>query len=149
MTKLKIVRLSPDATIPQYQSEGAAAVDLHAVTGLNLKAGERALVRTGLAMEIPKGSVGLICSRSGMALNQGVVVLNAPGVIDSDYRGEIGVVLANFSDVDYFVQAGSRVAQMMFTSFDQARFKVVETEELSETKRGVGGFGSTGVAQPA
>jgi dUTP pyrophosphatase len=134
----------PQANIPFAATRGAAAVDLCTDHDETIAPGEWKLIKTGLKMAIPDGHVGLICSRSGLSLKKGLIVLNAPGVIDSDYRGEIGVILANFGKEDQVVQAGERVAQIMFQPFVLPEF--VEVDELPSTERGEGGFGSTGIA---
>jgi dUTP pyrophosphatase len=137
-------RANPQANVPTVATHGAAGVDLLADHDAVIPAGSWALIKTGLKMAIPYGFAGLICSRSGLALKTGLIVLNAPGVIDSDYRGEIGVILANFGNQDYPLRAGDRIAQMVFQRIEQPEFVVVD--DLDETARGEGGFGSTGVA---
>lgn len=132
----------PSLPLPIYQTLGAAAVDLTADEALILAPGEHGLVRTGFAIEIPTGMVGLVCPRSGLALKHGVTVLNAPGVIDCDYRGEVGVILINLSDTEFLVHRGSRIAQLLITPC--LTLPVKEVDELSETFRGEDGFGSTG-----
>lgn len=130
--------------VPTMETSGAAALDLRALERTSVAIGSHALIKTGLKMAIPKGFVGMICSRSGLALKNGVFVLNAPGVIDSDYRGEIGVVLANFGTERFFIEPGDRIAQMMFVPYVEPEFVI--SSELDETDRGQGGFGSTGVS---
>lgn len=131
--------------LPAYQSEEAAGVDLPAAvdTDLTLKPGERALVPTGLAMAMPKGYEAQVRPRSGLSIKHGISVVNAPGTIDSDYRGEVRVPLINLGQEDFVVERGMRIAQMVFTPVVQATF--IEVAELDETDRGTGGFGSTGV----
>ncbi len=116
-----------------------AAVDHDVV----LEAGKWKLVPTGIAVAIPEGYEGQVRPRSGLALKNGIGMLNAPGTIDADYRGEIGVILFNFSDIPFTIRRGDRIAQMVFGRVMQATFEKVN--ELSETKRGAGGFGHTGV----
>ena len=139
----------PSLGLPQYDTAGAAGADLRANfqaetrhSGLILEAGARILAPTGLRFEIPSGFEVQIRPRSGLALKHGITVPNAPGTIDSDYRGPLGVILLNSSEQAFHIQHGDRIAQMVVAPVVQARFAVKET--LSETKRGVGGFGSTG-----
>lgn len=131
--------------LPAYETTGAAGADLRAnLPGgpLVLTAGARALVPTGLHMEIPDGFEVQIRPRSGLALKHGITLPNSPGTIDSDYRGEVGVILANTGDEDFTVRHGMRIAQMVVAPVLQARFTVVD--DLSVSARGAGGFGSTG-----
>jgi dUTP pyrophosphatase len=141
--KIKRVPGNDDVPFPKYQTPGSAAVDLHAAVKENivLKPGERKLIPTGLATELPSGYVGEITPRSGLALKHGISIVNAPGILDSDYRGEIGVILINLGDSDFVVKRNDRIAQMSIKKVECAEF--VESE-LSETSRGPGGFGSTG-----
>lgn len=134
-----------DLPLPAYETEGAAGLDLRAaiVEGLSLAPGERALVPTGLAMQLPAGFEGQIRPRSGLALRYGVTVLNAPGTVDSDYRGEVSVVLINHGSENFTVKRGDRIAQLIIAPVTHARLSEVET--LSETARGAGGYGSTGI----
>lgn len=146
--KLELKRLDPKALLPAYATPGAAAMDLCACLDgpLTLKpcrdGWNCALVPTGLAMAIPQGYVGLIFARSGLASKQGVSPANCVGVIDSDYRGEVKVALANHGTADYVIHPGDRIAQLMITPVVQPQLE--EVKELSETLRGAGGFGSTG-----
>jgi dUTP pyrophosphatase len=140
---LKIKRLKKDAIIPAYQSEEAAGFDLHSVEDAVIKRGERKLIKTGLAFEIEKGYEVQIRPRSGLAFKYGISVLNSPGTIDSDYRGEIKVLLINLGEEDFEIKKGDRIAQAVIAPVIQA--KIIEVDELSDTKRGAGGFGSTGV----
>jgi dUTP pyrophosphatase len=136
-------KLDPRAVTPKFQTAGAAAVDLHALERVWIGPGCRELVKTGLAFEIPSYFVGLVCSRSGLALKQGVTVINAPGVVDADYRGDVGVALINDSGNPFIVEPGDRIAQFMIVPIAPvAGFR--EVDELSSTERGAGGFGSTG-----
>ena len=131
-----------DLPLPSYASAGSAGLDLYAATGpLTLAPGARALVGTGLALALPEGFEGQVRPRSGLALKHGVTVLNAPGTIDSDYRGEIGVLLVNWGDAPFVVERGMRVAQLVIAPVVQAR--LVEGE-VPPSGRGAGGFGSTG-----
>lgn len=127
---------------PQYMTEHSAAVDLVAQECTTIQPGKRAVIATGLSGAIPKGHAGLVCSRSGIALKYGVVVANAPGVIDPDYRGEWKVILANLSDWPFKVKAGNRIAQLMIIPVRRCQF--VEVDKLEKTDR-KGGFGSTGI----
>ena len=135
-----------DLPLPAYETEGAAGLDLRAAIaeGFSLAPGERALVPTGLSMQLPEGFEGQVRPRSGLAVKHGVTVLNAPGTIDSDYRGEVKVILANLSDENFEIARGDRIAQLVPAPVQRATFAEVET--LDETARGAGGFGSTGVA---
>jgi len=140
--KLKIKKLTSDALIPAYQTKESAGFDLHAVEGCIIKPGERKLIGTGLAFEIEFGYEVQIRPRSGLAYKHGITVLNTPGTIDSDYRGEIKVLLINHSEEVFEIKKGERVAQAVVAPVVQA--EIVEVEELSDTQRGSGGFGSTG-----
>lgn len=127
---------------PQYQTEFSAGCDLMSVEDVVIPVGQWRLVGTGLFMELPEDFIGMVCPRSGLALKSGVTVLNAPGIIDSDYRGEVKVILVNHSQQEYSVKIGDRIAQLIFSPAFQARF--LSAEQLTETARGAGGFGSTG-----
>lgn len=130
---------------PIQATEGAAGMDLIADFSkqiIVLEPGERALIPTGTYLEIPSGYVGMIAPRSGLAIKEGVTVLNAPGIIDSDYRGEVSVILVNLSKSAVTIKHGQRIAQLVLTSVPEVNLK--EVEELSETARGGQGFGSTG-----
>ena len=142
--KMKIKKLNDRAVIPTYGSEFSAGADLYACEGkeIVIKAGETRLIHTGIAMEIPCGYVGLVYARSGLASKRGLAPANKVGVIDSDYRGEIMVALYNQSGATQTVADGERIAQIVFTPYASAEFSVVD--ELEDTARGEGGFGSTG-----
>ena len=131
------------AVIPQYKTCGAAGADLCLEKPLTIACGKTAIVPTGLFFEIPNGYEIQIRPRSGLAAKNGVTVLNTPGTIDSDYRGEIKIILINLGDEDFVINSGDRIAQMIVAPVTQADFSIVEN--LSETERGTGGFGSTGV----
>jgi dUTP pyrophosphatase len=133
-------------SIPTRATGHAAGYDLCAALGasVTLAPGQRRLFPTGLRMAIPEGFVGLICPRSGLALRDGITVLNAPGVIDADYRGDIGVILVNLGDRDFVVNPGDRIAQILFQHVSRTIF--IPSLGLAPTERGAGGFGSTGVA---
>ena len=133
------------AVIPQYKTSGAAGADLCALleNSLTIASGKTAIVPTGLFFEIPDGYEIQIRPRSGLTAKNGVTVLNTPGTIDSDYRGEIKIILINLGDEDFVINSGDRIAQMIVAPVTQADFSFVEN--LSETERGTGGFGSTGL----
>ncbi|MCM2291608.1 dUTP diphosphatase [Allorhizobium sp. BGMRC 0089] len=134
--------------LPSYETAGAAGMDLRAAVGaddpLTLKPGQRALVPTGLIMEIPEGFEAQIRPRSGLAFKHGITCLNTPGTIDSDYRGEVKVLLINLGEADFTITRAMRIAQMVIAPVTQV--SLVEITQLSETLRGAGGFGSTGTA---
>ena len=146
--KLAIKALSPllgkEIPLPFYATEGAAAMDLHACleAPLTLPVGERTIVPTGLAVAIPAGHVGILAVRSSMGIKRGVTLANGIGVIDSDYRGEVGVGLVNIGSDAYTILPGDRIAQLMVIPVAQPALELVE--ELPATDRGEGGFGSTG-----
>lgn len=142
MLVIELVKLGKTSVVPNYATDKAAGLDLHADETLHLAPGARAAIPTGLAIAIPDGYVGLICPRSGIALTHMITVLNAPGIIDSDYRGEIKVLLVNHRDVSYLVKKGDRIAQLVITPVARVAIKVVEI--LGDTIRDDGGFGSTG-----
>ena len=131
--------------VPHYQTEHSAGVDLYAaVEGeVVLDAGTWKLIPTGIAVAIPEGHEGQVRPRSGLSLKHGIGMLNAPGTIDADYRGEIGILLFNFSDKPFMISRGDRIAQLVFARYEKARFVTVDT--LAGTARGAGGFGHTGV----
>ena len=142
--EIKIINKSNHA-LPQYGTQAAAGVDLRAniEAPITLKPLQRTLVKTGLFIELPVGYEAQVRPRSGLAYKNGVTVLNTPGTIDADYRGEIGVILVNLSNEDFTIQNGERIAQLVIAKHERAEWHAVE--ELSETSRGEGGFGSTGV----
>ena len=131
--------------LPQYATEQSAGMDLRANLDepVTLKPLERKLIPTGLHIALPAGFEAQVCPRSGLALKKGITVLNTPGTIDADYRGEIGVVLINLSQEDFIVNDGERIAQMVIARHEKADF--IEVEVLDETERGEGGYGHTGV----
>jgi dUTP pyrophosphatase len=137
-----IKQLHPEARTPAYKTAGAAGMDLCACETLKIEPGTHTMVRTGIALAIPSGLVGLVCPRSGLAAQYGITVLNAPGVIDSDYRGEIKVLLVNHGRETFSITVGDRVAQLLITPVIHAILQ--GGADLSETERGIGGFGSTG-----
>lgn len=131
------------AVVPEYASEGAAAADLYAAEGSTIHSGCTAKVDTRVKVAIPEGHVGLVVSRSGLAFREGIIVLNGVGVIDSDYRGNVAVLLWNTGDSDFQIEPGNRIAQMLIVPVSQPDY--VTTRSLDATKRGDGGFGSTGL----
>lgn len=142
---VELTRLTPTAKVPEYASAGAAGVDLFADLNaplLALHPGIPTLVRTNIAIALPRGYEAQIRSRSGLALKHAVHVLNSPGTIDSDYRGAVGVILMNSGEQPYVIHDGDRIAQMVITKVERVRF--MQCDSLDETERGVGGFGSTG-----
>ena len=145
MVNIKCVA-SKGAIIPEYKTAGAAGADLCAMleAPLTIPAGRSAMVPTGLFFEIPEGYEVQVRPRSGLAAKNGVTVLNTPGTIDSDYRGEIKVILINLGTDDFTINNGDRIAQMIIAPVIQASFSI--TDSLSETQRGSGGFGSTGLS---
>lgn len=144
MLKIKVINkgLQP---LPQYATVQSAGMDLRADISepVTLRPLERRLIGTGLSIALPAGYEAQVRPRSGLALKHGITVLNAPGTIDADYRGEIGVVLVNLSDTDFVVNPGERIAQMVIARYEQADLQLVEM--LDETERGTGGYGHTGV----
>lgn len=144
MVKVNIKKLNEKAVLPTYGSEYAAGADLYACNEekIVIKPHETVLIKTGIAMEIPEGYAGLIYARSGIASKRGLAPANKVGVIDSDYRGEVMVALHNHSEKDGEIEPFERIAQLVVAPFLKVDFE--ETEELSDTQRGEGGFGSTG-----
>lgn len=142
--KLQIKKLHPAARIPVYMSELAAGMDIHALleAAVNLQPGERCLIPTGLAFAIPAGYEVQVRPRSGLAIKHGISLVNSPGTIDADYRGEIKVILINHGKSVFAVQPGERIAQLVVAPVCQV--DLIEVIELSETVRGAGGFGHTG-----
>lgn len=141
--EILVLKLNPSAVIPTYAKPGDAGADLYSIEEKTLKPGERSLIKTGLAIALPEGYVALVHPRSGLALKNGISVVNSPGTIDSGYRGEIGVVLINHDLHESFtVKIGDRIAQLVIQQFETANFKLVS--ELPESERAGGGYGSTG-----
>ncbi|MEK9917948.1 MAG: dUTP diphosphatase [Pelagibacteraceae bacterium] len=145
MTKILIKKLSKTAIIPKYETQGASGLDISANINedLTLATNESILVPTGIAVSIPQGFEIQIRPRSGLAAKKGISVLNTPGTIDADYRGEIKVILINHGNEPFIIRNGDRIAQMVVCPIVQAKFEQVD--ELNDTERGSGGFGSTGV----
>jgi dUTP pyrophosphatase len=142
---LKLVRVGqrgPPLELPSYQSGAAAGLDLRADEGCTLAPGERRLVPTGLAVELPPGHEGQVRPRSGLALKHGIGMVNGPGTIDEDYRGEVGVILVNLGQEPFQLRRGERIAQLVVAPVTRVEVRLVEA--LVETARGTGGFGSTG-----
>lgn len=140
---LRVLRLDRRAIIPARAYQGDAGFDLHALEDVALPAGARVSVRTGVALEIPEGHAGLVLPRSGLAARHGIALVNAPGLIDAGYRGEINVLLLNTDrEVPYKVASGDRIAQLVLVEIHTP--EVVEVEQLSASARGAGGFGSSG-----
>ena len=140
--KVNVKKLSKNAKLPAYGSEYAAGADLYAAEPVCIAPGETAFVHTGIAVELPAGTVGLVYARSGLACKQDLAPANKVGVIDCDYRGEVMVALHNHGRETRSVERGDRIAQLVIAPYYTAAF--TEAEELSETVRGAGGFGSTG-----
>ena len=141
--KVKIINKS-DHPLPNYETLESAGMDLRSniKTDITLKPNQRAIVLTGIFIALPKGYEAQVRSRSGLAAKHGVTVLNSPGTIDADYRGEIGVILINFSGNDFIIKNGDRIAQIVIAKHERAIWE--ECNDLSKTERGSGGFGSTG-----
>ena len=144
MSTLRIKRLRPDASMPRSATEGAAGLDLAAAIDapIELAPGARAAVPTGIAIALPAGHEGQVRPRSGLSSRHGVTVVNAPGTIDEDYRGEVKVLLVNLGDAPHTISSGDRIAQLVVAPV--TRVTLEEAETLDETARGAGGFGSTG-----
>ncbi len=141
--KIPIRKLHPRATIPAHAyGDGDAGVDLTSIVAVSLKPGERALVPTGIALAIPKGFGGFVQPRSGLAARHGITLTNSPGLIDSNYRGEIKIVIQNAGTDDFDINAGDRIAQLVIMPVEHAEFE--EVERLPDSDRGGGGFGSSG-----
>ena len=141
---IKIINKSTHS-LPEYETIASAGMDLRAnlETAVTLKPLERTIIKTGLFIELPIGIEAQVRPRSGLAAKKGITVLNAPGTVDADYRGEIGVILVNLSNEDFTIENGERVAQLVIAKHERAAWQQVEV--LGETERGAGGFGSTGV----
>jgi dUTP pyrophosphatase len=142
--KVKVINKSKHE-LPHYSTNASAGMDLRAniEESINLKPLERTIVKTGIFMELPVGYEAQVRPRSGLAFKKGITVLNSPGTVDADYRGEVGVILVNISSVDFLIEDGERIAQMVIAKHEQAEW--VDVDVLDESERGSGGFGSTGV----
>lgn len=148
MIELQVARLRDDAVLPSQAYDGDAGLDLAACERVELGPGERGVAGTGLAVAIPEGWAGLVLPRSGLAARHGITIVNAPGLIDSGYRGEVKVILLNTDEREPFVvEPGMRVAQLVLV--EAASVRLLEVDELTETERGVGGLGSSGVGAKA
>lgn len=146
MTKVKFKKLHTDSKLPKQAHIGDAGMDLHAYletkTLTGLSPGQRMLIKCGFSMALEHGWEAQVRPRSGLSLKNGISVVNSPGTIDSDYRGEVGVILINHGDESFIINHGDRIAQMVITQVPQV--EIEEVEELNDTNRGIGGFGSTG-----
>ena len=140
---VKVLRTDPEAQLPAYAHPGDAGMDVRSSEDVTLAPGARALVRTGLVLELPPDAEAQVRPRSGLALKHGVTVLNTPGTIDAGYRGEVGVILVNLGAEPFVVEKGMKIAQLVVAPVAQA--EVVEVSAVDATDRGAGGFGSTGV----
>jgi dUTP pyrophosphatase len=146
MIELKIKLLDPDIPMPCYQHEGDAGLDLPSRVNLTIEPGQRAIVPTGLAVAIPNGYAGFVLPRSGIAARHGIALVNSPGLIDAGYRGEVAIVMINTDKHEAFhIKRGDRIAQLVLQQVVEAT--TVEVEELGDTSRGSGGFGSTGTSK--
>ncbi len=141
--KIKIKKIEKDAILPHYAHEGDAGMDVYSCEDCVIKPGERKLVRTGLCFEIPKGYEIQIRPKSGLALNYGITVLNTPGTLDSGYRGELKIILFNTGKEEYKIKKGQKISQIVLSKYEEA--EIEEVSELSNTRRGENGFGSTGL----
>ena len=139
---VRFKKINPEAILPAYAHPGDAGLDVRSIEDLTLQPGARALVRTGLVMELPPDAEAQVRPRSGLALKFGVTVLNSPGTIDAGYRGEVGVILINHGDAPFEVRKGDRIAQIVIASVVHA--DIVEVADVESSERGEGGFGSTG-----
>lgn len=141
---IKITKLHKDAILPEYQTSGAAGADFHACLDepVTLRPMERRMIPTGVAMEIPEGYEVQIRARSGMSIKHGITMINGVGTIDSDYRGEFGVLLINLGEEPFTIEPGMRIAQMVVARYEQVQWQ--EVGSINETERGRGGYGSTG-----
>ena len=140
--QVRVKRLHPDAKIPKAARTGDVAFDLYSVVDYELRPGEKYAIPTGIAMEIPIGYEGQVRPRSGLALKEGITVLNTPGTIDSGYRGEVKTIMINHADSSFLITKGMRISQLAIRPVPDVEF--IEVENLSDTDRGEGGFGSTG-----
>ena len=142
-----VIKVTAQGSVPEYETDGSAGMDLRAYlpegNQLIIKPGKRVIVPTGLRIELPKGYEAQVRARSGLAAKHGISLVNGIGTIDSDYRGEIGVILINLGEEDFIINNGDRIAQMIIAEYVRASLEVAQ--ELTDTERGDGGFGSTGV----
>jgi len=142
MIQIKIKKIKENAIIPKYVHQGDAGVDIYSTEDYVLKPGERVLVSTGIKIAVPKGYEAQIRPKSGLALNNGISIVNTPGTIDAGYRGEVGIIAINLGKESFKIEKGKKIAQMVINKVEEAEFE--EVEELDNTTRGEGGFGSTG-----
>lgn len=142
MIDVKVLKAGGYTELPKYETTNSAGLDLRSTKTIILKPHGRALVPTGLFIALPEGYEAQVRPRSGLALKKGITVLNTPGTVDADYRGEIGVILFNTTDEDFEIKAGDRIAQLVLNKVEQIHW--IEVDELDETERGKGGFGHTG-----
>ena len=140
--KIDIKKLHEDAVIPTYGTEGAAGFDFYSVDDYIVDPGKTVIVKTGLAVAVPIGYYLAVVPRSGVSAKTGIRIANSPGTVDADYRGEIGVILVNLSNEAFVIENGERIAQMVIAKHERAEWN--EVDQLSDTSRGAGGFGSTG-----
>ena len=145
MKTVKFIKMREDAIIPDYAHEGDAGMDLYSVEDVTIEPMEWKKVGTGLQMELPKGTEGQVRTKSGIAYNYGVFVLNTPGTVDENYRGEVGVVLFNLNKVPFKITKGQKIAQLVINEICYC--KTEEVKSMSATSRGEGGFGSTGLGK--
>ncbi len=140
---VRIKKTRPEARIPDYAHNDDAGVDLYSCSDLVLAPGERAIVPIGIKISIPQGYEAQVRPKSGLALNHGITMLNSPGTIDAGYRGEVCVIVINHGKEDFFIEQGKKIAQLVFNKIERARFE--EVDDLDDTHRGEGGFGSSGL----
>jgi len=140
---VKVKKLHPEAQLPTYTRHGDAAMDVRSVEAVLINPGERRLIGTGVAFEVPFGYELQVRPRSGLALKHGISIVNTPGTLDSNYRGELGIILINHGSEPFSVAKGDRIAQIVFNKIEHTHIE--EVDELSETNRGEGGFGSSGI----
>lgn len=145
--KINVTKLNKNAILPEYQTPGAAAADIHACLDgpVTLQPMERRMIPTGLVIAIPEGYEVQIRARSGLSIKHGIAMVNGVGTIDSDYRGEVGVLVINLGQEPFVIEPGMRIAQMVLSKYEQISWQ--EVSELDETARGAGGYGSTGIRE--
>ena len=145
MIDVRVKKLKPHAIIPTYANSSAAGIDAYSAEDYVILPGKRMLVSTGIAFALPEGYEMQVRPRSGLALKNGISIVNTPGTLDSDYRGELSIILINHGDADFVVSRGMRVAQLVVHKFEQVKFTEDHNLDSEQTKRGAGGFGSTGL----
>lgn len=141
--KIKVKKINPEAVLPNYAHKGDSGMDVYSCEDVIIPSGETRLISTGLAFEVPEGYEIQVRSKSGLSLNYGIIVLNSPGTLDSGYRGELKIILFNTSKKEYNVKKKQKICQIVLAKYEKA--EIEEADELSETARGDGGFGSTGL----